>query len=92
MATVQKRKKELRGDLSLIEKQIYDLETTYLEETKEFGNIFNGWSIYFSDSKVKSKKQFTNEDRLFSLSSITSIASKKEESKKVCTIVFLFDI
>ena len=34
---VQKRRKELRTELSLIEKQIFDLETTYLEETRDLG-------------------------------------------------------
>ena len=78
-----KRKKELRKELNTIEKQIYDLETTYLEETKDFGNVFIGWDGYFSTDKVKPKRVIHNEDRLFSLSSFTSPASKREESKKV---------
>jgi len=54
------------------------LETTYLEETKEFGNIFCGWDSYLSTEKLKPKKHISVEERLFSLSSITSPASKKE--------------
>mmetsp|Transcript_86753 Transcript_86753/g.169749 ORF Transcript_86753/g.169749 Transcript_86753/m.169749 type:complete len:109 (+) Transcript_86753:87-413(+) len=81
-ALLQKRKKELRQELSQIEKQIYDLETTYLEETKEFGNIFTGWDAYLGAEKVKLRKIVLLEDRLFSLSSVTSPASRKEENKK----------
>lgn len=78
-----KRRKELRKELSLIEKQIYDLETTYLEETREIGSVFTGWKSFLSTDKVKTKKQILNEERLFSLSSITSPASKKTETKEL---------
>ena len=70
-----KRRKELRKELALIEKQIFDLETTYLEETKEVGNIFSGWGAYLAPlDKVPKKKAITSDERLFSLSSITSPA------------------
>jgi hypothetical protein len=70
--------------------QIFDLETTYLEETKEFGNIFTGWTPYqhLSTERVKAKKAVVStEDRHFSLSSVTSPASRKDVSKKVCSRV-----
>lgn len=82
VSSLQKRRKELRNELSLIEKQIYDLESTYLEDTKEFGNIFTGWDSYLSKEKVKLKMKITNDDRLFSLSSITSPASRRDDSIK----------
>ena len=82
VSSLQKRRKELRNELSLIEKQIYDLESTYLEDTKEFGNIFTGWDSYLSKEKVKLKMKITNDDRLFSLSSITSPASRRDDSSK----------
>ncbi|KAJ1435116.1 histone acetyltransferase subunit NuA4-domain-containing protein [Ochromonadaceae sp. CCMP2298] len=81
-SVLQKRRKELRTELSQIEKQIYDLETTYLEETKDFGNIFTGWDAYLAPDKVKQRKNVLLEDRQFSLSSVTSPASRKEDSKK----------
>ena len=81
MAQHAKRRKELRNELSLIEKQIYDLETTYLEETKGFGNIFVGWNGYLSTEKAKTKKGISNEERLFSLSSLSSPATRKEMAK-----------
>ncbi len=82
MSSIQKRRKELRTELSLIEKQIYDLETTYLEDSRDFGNIFVGWDAYLSPEKSKTKKAVQNEERMFSLSSVTSPASRKEEKEK----------
>ena len=77
-----KRRKELRNELSLIEKQIYDLETTYLEDSKEFGNVFIGWNGYLATEKTKVKKSVPNEERLFSLSSVSSPASRRDEAQR----------
>ncbi len=66
-----------------IEKQIYDLETSYLEESRDFGNIFVGWNQYMSKDRFKTRKSVANEERLFSLSSSTSPAGKRETSKKL---------
>ena len=85
-AAIEKRRKDLRQELAYIETQIYDLEGSYLEETREFGNIFTGWSSLISDKVMKEKKQTYNEDRLFSLSSVTSPATKKEEKKELVKI------
>ncbi len=63
--------------------QIYELETSYLEETKDFGNVFTGWEAFISSEKTKPRKAVVNEDRHFSLSSVTSPVSRKEENKKV---------
>ncbi len=82
MSAIQKRRKELRTELSLIEKQIYDLESTYLEDSRDFGNIFQGWGQYLSQDKTRPKKGVQNEERLFSLSSVTSPASRKAEKDK----------
>jgi hypothetical protein len=69
-----------------IERQIYELETSYLEETRDFGNIFTGWEAYIaaphSHNVQKIRKNILYEDRHFSLSSITSPASRKEENKQ----------
>lgn len=72
--------------------KIFDLETTYLEETKDFGNVMYGWDSFLFNDKVKARKTILNEDRLFSLSSVTSPASRREEIKKVCIILEFFYI
>ena len=79
---VAKRRNDLRLELTQIEKQIYDLETTYIDETKDFGNIFAGWKNYLSYDKVKVKKGISTDERLFSLSSVTSPAKKAQDKKK----------
>lgn len=66
-------------ELAGIEKQIYELETTYIDESRELGNIFQGWDAYLSKEKFKPKGKLTNEERLFSLSSATSPAARREE-------------
>ena len=81
-AAIEKRRKDLRQELAYIETQIYDLEGSYLEETREFGNIFTGWSSLINDKATRVKRQTHNEDRLFSLSSVTSPATRKEEKKE----------
>lgn len=70
----------LRHELAIIEKQIYDLETRYLEETREIGNIFTGWDQVTSAEKVKNRKTVPTEDRLFSLSSSTSPVPKRHSA------------
>jgi hypothetical protein len=37
------RRAMLQEDLVKLEKQIFDLEGTYLEETAQTGNILRGW-------------------------------------------------
>ncbi len=81
VSEVSRRRNELRSELTQIEKQIYDLEGSYLEETRDFGNVFTGWNNYLSYEKMKSKK-ITNDERLFSLSSMTSPAGKRAAEMK----------
>lgn len=52
-----------------------------MEETKDLGNIFSGWENYTSKDKVKVRKNISNDERLFSLSSVTSPASRREDAK-----------
>ena len=69
---VSRRRNDLRQELTQIEKQIYDLETTYINETRDFGNVFSGWNNYLGYDKTTRKRNITNDERLFSLSSSSS--------------------
>jgi len=61
-----------------VEKQLYDIEGQYLEETLEMGNILRGWDGYLgtqnSSGAIRRINRFRESDRLFSASSVTSSA------------------
>eukprot|EP01102_Stenamoeba_stenopodia_P022949 TRINITY_DN9754_c0_g1_i1.p1 TRINITY_DN9754_c0_g1~~TRINITY_DN9754_c0_g1_i1.p1 ORF type:complete len:217 (+),score=54.18 TRINITY_DN9754_c0_g1_i1:81-653(+) len=68
------KKHSLERTLQNLERQIYALETSYLEDTLAVGNILKGWDGYLSNrSSNFTRKKFKESDRLFSLSSVTSL-------------------
>lgn len=66
------------GSVCLFFSQVYELETSYLQETTTFGNALKGFDGFLSSSKntanLKRSRKFQPEDRVFSLSSVTSPA------------------
>lgn len=66
---------QLDERLVALEKQIYALEGTYLEETATGGNILRGWDGYLSAAAAHTpgaRVELVPADRLFSLSSFSS--------------------
>ena len=71
-AVLQQRKERLDEELKQVEKQVYDLETTYLNESSQYGNVLKGFEGFPSQTKNTSQKKARNfkpEDRRFRSSS-----------------------
>eukprot|EP01095_Lingulamoeba_sp_RSL-Kostka_P012476 TRINITY_DN496_c0_g1_i1.p1 TRINITY_DN496_c0_g1~~TRINITY_DN496_c0_g1_i1.p1 ORF type:complete len:148 (+),score=49.04 TRINITY_DN496_c0_g1_i1:145-588(+) len=74
MSKLLDQKEEIENELVNLEKQIYNLETSYLEETQKVGSILKGWDSYVTNSRsTVTKKKFRETDRLFTLSSVTAL-------------------
>eukprot|EP01016_Furgasonia_blochmanni_P027240 TRINITY_DN2876_c0_g1_i16.p1 TRINITY_DN2876_c0_g1~~TRINITY_DN2876_c0_g1_i16.p1 ORF type:complete len:125 (+),score=31.44 TRINITY_DN2876_c0_g1_i16:252-626(+) len=76
------KRKHLENEILQLEKQIYDLETNLCYGDNMSGNIIKGFESYLSNKNAKNqlynnfKKQKCNpNERIFSLSSVTSPAS-----------------
>ncbi|KAI8917664.1 hypothetical protein PhCBS80983_g05782 [Powellomyces hirtus] len=64
------RKKAVDKSLVDLERKIYLIEGSYLEDTNH-GNIIRGFGDYLNNHSTKKKHKLTEEDRLFSRSSVT---------------------
>lgn len=75
------KRTKLHEELRNIEKQVYDMETIYLQDPSQCGNVLKGFEGFLSSSKntalLKRSRKFQPEDRLFSLSSVTSPAAEE---------------
>ena len=73
---VLEKKSNLEEELRRVERQIYELEGEYLQETVKDGNILRGWDGYLgkqaSSGAIRRINRFREADRMFSASSATS--------------------
>jgi len=86
-ASLTQQKMDLEARIAQLEHQIYNLERSYLEITADSGNVLRGWTDYLTAGPLRSKQaqharkhKFSESDRLFSLSSVTSPASRNLEA------------
>ncbi|KAL9395693.1 hypothetical protein Peur_009946 [Populus x canadensis] len=82
LANLLSKRAKLHDELRIIEIQVYDLETSYLQDPGQCGNVLKGFEGFLSSSKntalLKRSRKFQPEDRLFSLSSVTSPAAEEQ--------------
>ena len=76
MKALLARKAQIDDDLKNTERQIYDMEETYITDTAHYGNVIKGWEG-FNNSKPKMghtvrKAKILDKDRIFSESSTTA--------------------
>uniref|UniRef100_A0A7S0II67 Chromatin modification-related protein MEAF6 n=1 Tax=Calcidiscus leptoporus TaxID=127549 RepID=A0A7S0II67_9EUKA len=86
---LQERKASLEEELARTERQIYELEGEYLQETVKDGNILRGWEGYLgkqaSSGAIRRINRFREADRMFSSSSVTSSGQSGFVGKKAST-------
>ncbi|BBN03009.1 chromatin modification-related protein EAF6 [Marchantia polymorpha subsp. ruderalis] len=84
LAVLLSKREKLNEELKSVEKQVYDMETTYLHDSSQCGSVLKGFEAYLSSSKnagnLKRSRKFQPEDRLFSLSSVTSPAVEENNA------------
>jgi chromatin modification-related protein EAF6 len=83
---LREKKAQIEAKLESLEKQIYALEGSYLVDTRHLGNILTGWDSYLTSRSgaLKRPMKFKDADRLFSLSSVTSM--------RVSNLIFCFKL
>lgn len=80
MRALLEHQSEIKDWLHLVENRIFELETSYLEETP-LGNIVRGWDIDGKPSTTSRPKHVDEKERIFSLSSYQIwVDSKTQEN------------
>ncbi|KAI8870670.1 NuA4-domain-containing protein, partial [Ramicandelaber brevisporus] len=65
------RKRQIEASLDNLENQIFQYETSYLEDTLHSGNIARGFEGYLNPGRGDRKRaRFGENERIFSMSSV----------------------
>mmetsp|Transcript_3142 Transcript_3142/g.5847 ORF Transcript_3142/g.5847 Transcript_3142/m.5847 type:complete len:126 (+) Transcript_3142:53-430(+) len=76
MKALQNRKQQIEDDLKNTERNIFELEESYIAETSHYGNVIKGWEGFNSSKPKQShtvrKAKIVDKDRIFSDSSTTA--------------------
>ncbi|CAI9107644.1 OLC1v1007051C5 [Oldenlandia corymbosa var. corymbosa] len=81
LASLLYKRANLHEELRNIEKQVYDMETSYLQDPSQCGNVLKGFDGFLTNKNttlLKRSRKFQPEDRMFSLSSTTSPAAEEQ--------------
>eukprot|EP00808_Paulinella_micropora_P002716 g46623.t1 len=87
MTDITTRQAQLEEELKTIEKQIWDLEAAYIEDTNQYGNVIKGWDGYMNTKPIRKqghtrKMKIPLKDRIFSQSSTTVAELAKDEEEE----------
>ncbi|XP_034685356.1 chromatin modification-related protein MEAF6 isoform X2 [Vitis riparia] len=55
LASLVSKRERLQDELRVIEKQVYEMETNYLQDSSHFGNVLKGFEGFLSSSKNTTK-------------------------------------
>jgi hypothetical protein len=93
---IRQKKSEIENYIKRLDRNIYDLENKYLENTQNIGNIIKGWDQFFTTkpknlpqtlNTTTKKMKFSNNERIFSQSSFNNFYVKEESNPNISGIV-----
>ncbi|XP_021721915.1 chromatin modification-related protein MEAF6-like isoform X2 [Chenopodium quinoa] len=62
LASLLTKREKLQDELRNIEKQVFELETTYLQDSNHFGHVLKGFEGFLGSSKSATKLKRTQVD------------------------------
>ncbi|XP_028196033.1 uncharacterized protein LOC114381054 isoform X3 [Glycine soja] len=79
LASLLSRRAKLHEDLRSIEKQVYDMETSYLQDPGQCGNVLKGFEGFLSSSKNTALQKILQLDEMMVDQIMVLVVQKVEE-------------